>query len=410
MTSPAVEPFDPFLPELRADPYPVYHRYREASPVHWCPPGESAGTRGAWYLFRYADVTRVLRDPRFVREARRVLPAESFPPIPESQRAFWETTDRWILFRDPPDHTRLRSLVNRAFSPGVVETRRRRIERVADELLDAVAGASELDLLRDFAFPLPVIVIAELLGVPPQDRDRVKLWSARLTAALDMKPTRMGYESGSEAVLEFTAYLREIIAQRRRHPQDDLISRLIASETEGGKLSEDELVSNSILLVFAGHETTVNLIGNGMLALLQHADQLALLRRRPELLPGAVDELLRYDAPVQVTRRLPLEDVELGRHLIRRGQEARLLLGAANRDPEVYPDPDRLDITRTGPLHNSFGLGIHFCLGAPLARAEAAIAIAALLRRFPALRLLDEAPAWRDTVGLRGLVRLRVGL
>jgi len=399
--------FDPCGPDLRVDPYPWYARYRAHDPLHRCrlPDG-----RRAWYLFRHRDVTRALRDPRFVREARRVYPPEAFPPIPESQRQFWQTTDLWILFRDPPTHTRLRALLGKAFTPPMVEGLRPRIAAVAEDLLRGLRDRREADLLGDFASPLPIIVIAEVLGVPPEDRQLIRAWSLALTNALDVPATPDGYEAGSRATGELTAYLRQIVAARRRRPRNDLISDLIAAEASGEGLSEEELLANCVLLVFAGHETTVNLLGNGMLALLRHPAQLELLRSRPADARDAVEEMLRYDCPVQFARRLAAEDVDLGEQAVRQGDQVRLMLGSANRDPEVYPDPDRFDLRRGGPQHSAFGMGIHFCLGAPLARAEAAIAITTLLARFPSLRLRDEPLAWRETVGLRGLTRLPVAL
>ncbi len=400
-----LEPFDPFRAEFRQDPYPVYHRYRAASPVHRV---EGPGGRASWYLFRYEDVGNALKEPRFIREARRIFPRDAFAPIPKEQSAFWEMTDRWMLFRDPPDHTRLRSLVNKAFTPRITERTAPRIQAVADDLLDRVVGTGKMDLVLEFAFPLPVIVIAEMLGVPPADRERFRAWSMALAAAIDVKQSSAAYAEGNRATLELTAYLREIVEERRRHPREDLISDLIRAEEDGGRLSEEELLATLTLLVLAGHETTVNLIGNGMLALLRAPAELARLRACPELFPDAVEELLRYDSPVQMTRRLAAEDLCVGGQQIRRGDDVRILLGAANRDPEAFPDPDRLDLSRRGAPHRAFGLGIHFCVGATLARTEGQLAIATLLRRLPGLRLERGPLSWRESVGFRALTGLPV--
>jgi cytochrome P450 len=317
-------------------------------------------------------------------------------------------TDRWMVFRDPPDHTRLRSLVSKAFTPRVVEALHPRIQTLADELLDRVERAGAMDLILDFAFPLPVIVIAELLGVPPDDRRQFREWSTALAAAIDVKQTPDAYEKGNRAALDLTAYLHQVVTERRRAPRDDLISRLIAVEESGGRLTEAELIATCTLLVLAGHETTVNLIGNGILALLQTRDQMDLLRSQPTLMPLAIEEFLRYDGPVQMTRRIAGEDVEMAGQRIKRGDDVRILVGAANRDPAAFPDPDRLNITREGKPHRTFGFGIHACLGALLARAEGEIAFATLLRRLPYLELGEGPPHWRENVGFRGLTTLPV--
>jgi pimeloyl-[acyl-carrier protein] synthase len=298
--------------------------------------------------------------------------------------------------------------VSPAFTPRIAERTVPRIEAVAAELLDKVVDRGQMDLVLEYAFPLPVIVIAELLGVPPEDRERFRDWSMTLAAAIDVKPTAAGYEEGNRAALELTGYLREIVEARRRNPCEDLISDLVRAQTEEGRVSEDELLATLTFLIFAGHETTVNLSGNGILALLRAPAELARLRDHPEILPDAVEELLRYDSPVQMTRRLAAEDLRFGGQQIRRGDDVRILIGAANRDPEAFPDPDRLDLSRRGAPHRAFGLGIHFCVGAMLGRTEGALAIAPLLRRFPGLRL-DEGPlSWRESVGFRALTGLPV--
>jgi pimeloyl-[acyl-carrier protein] synthase len=313
---------------------------------------------------------------------------------------------KWILFRDPPDHTRLRALVSAAFTPRIVQALAPRIADIAEGLLDEVEPTGSFDLIRDYAFPLPVIVIAELLGIPPQDRMRFRDWSIALGAAIDLRTSPDVYVAASEATGEVTAYLREIVAERRAEPREDLVSALIAAESEGGPLDEEELIAMCVLLLVAGHETTVNLIGNGVLALLRHPEQLELLRSRPDLYDGAVEELLRFDSSVQFTFRYAREDIELRGRSISRGEQVGLVLGSANRDPERFSDPDRLDVTRASLHHLAFGMGIHFCLGAPLARLEARLALETLFRRLPGLRLVEEPLRWRPGIGFRGLEAL----
>ncbi len=397
--------FDLLAPEVRADPYPLYDFLRAWDPVHW---SEEAAR---WILTRYADISAVLRDGRFsadrATQFMRLLGAEER----EHLGALEAGLARQLLFIDPPDHTRLRRLVNAAFTPRVVERMRARIQEIVDDLLDAVAPRGRMDVIADLAYPLPSIVIAEMLGVPPADRDRFKRWSDDLAAFIGLSPALV--ESARRAqgsMLEFADYFREIIAARRAQPGEDLLSALIAAEAQGDVLSEEELLANCILLLAAGHETTTNLIGNGLLALLRHPDALARLRREPDLIRSAVEELLRYDSPVQATARLAKADVEVGGRTIQAGQGVVLLLGAANRDPEQFPDPHALDLARADNRHLAFGAGAHFCVGAPLARLEGQIAIGTVLRRFPDLRLVDAPLAWRESVAFRGLESLPVAL
>jgi cytochrome P450 len=391
--------FDPFLPEVIADPYPAYHRLRQADPVHLSP-------LGFWLLTRYDDCVMVLRDQRFVREG--------FERALESVYGILTETDRIprsMLFRDPPDHTRLRSLVNRAFTPRVVESLRPRIEQIVDGLLDRVQDSGRMEVIADLAYPLPVTVISEMLGVPESDRDAIKQWSADVARSLDAIGLPIATDlvaRGRAARRALVEYFRSLIPERRRQPRSDLLSHLIAAEEQGDKLSEGELLSTCVLLYIAGHETTVNLIGNGLLALLRHPGELARLRAEPRLIPSAVEELLRYDGPVQRTARIAGADVEIDGRAISKGAMAVVLVGAANRDPAQFPDPDRLDVARADNRHIAFGFGIHFCLGAPLARLEAQIAFAALLRRAPRLALATETPEWRDSQVLRGLKALPV--
>jgi cytochrome P450 len=388
---------NPMDPAFVADPYPTYHRLRAEDPVHHSP-------LGFWVLTRYDDVIAALRDPRLAKEAIAAWVAARFgAPMPALGLS--------MLDRDPPDHTRLRGLVSKAFTPRVVEGLRPHIQQIVDGLLDRAQDAGALDLIEGFAYPLPVIVICEMLGVPVADHERFKGWSLDIARGLDsvLLPTDSDVPRRSMAARTALAdYFRELIARRRAAPRADLLSGLIAAEEAGDKLSENELLATCILLLIAGHETTVNLIGNGTLALLRHPDQLRLLRENPGLIGSAIEELLRFDGPVQRTARIPSEDVVIAGHTIARGEMVMPFIGAADRDPAQFPDPDRLDITRTDNRHIAFGWGIHFCLGAPLARIEGQIAIGTLVRRLPKLALATEAPEFRQSLTLRGLASLPV--
>jgi cytochrome P450 len=358
-------------------------------------------------LSRYADCVAVLRDAtRFSADPRDLANYDLLMQGIGEDRPLMQMQRKWMLLMNPPDHTRLRTLVTKAFTPRVVESLRPRIQEVVDQLLVAVQEAGAMDVIADLAYPLPVIVIAGMLGVPAEDRESFKGWSRDLARTLDPIITPEVLTAGDEATVAFIDYFRALVAKRRKDPQDDLLSGLIAAEEQGDRLSEDELLATAVLLFGAGHETTMNLIGNGLLALLRNPHQFEKLRDDPSLAPSAVEEFLRYDGPVQMTARTALEDVEINGRTIAKGQQAVILLGAANRDPAQFADPDRLDLTRRDNRTLAFSHGIHYCLGAPLARVEAQIAINTLLRRLPALRLQTEELEWRETVTLRGLKAL----
>jgi len=346
-----------------------------------------------------------LRDPRLIKEPIAAFVAARFGmAVPPGLGLS-------MLDRDPPDHTRLRGLVSKAFTPKALESLRPRIQQIVDGLLDQIERRGEMDLIEEFAYPLPVIVICEMLGVPVEDHERFKHWGLDIARGLDAIMLPPDSEVGKRSVSGRRAlaeYFRALIAERRAAPRDDMLSALIAAEEAGDKLSEEELLASCILLLVAGHETTVNLIGNGTLALLKHPEQLRRLRENPGLIGSAVEELLRYDGPVQRTARIPSEDLVIGGKTIPKGEMVMPFLGAANRDPAQFPDPDRLDITRTDNRHIAFGMGIHFCLGAPLARMEGQIAISTLLRRLPKLALASQRPEHRQSLTLRGLVSLPV--
>jgi cytochrome P450 len=392
--------FNPLSPEFIANPYPHYHRLRAVDPMHLTPFGFYAASR-------HADAATILRDKRFGKDfvgrmTRRFGPQVMDEPI-------YLSMSHWMLQQDPPDHGRLRGLVVRAFTARRVEDMRPRIQAIVDGIIDRVAPRGHMDLIGDFAFRLPVIVICDMLGIP-EDHREIFFGSSRAGGRLlDPAPlTRAEIDEQNNYNLASAEYFRGLFELRRREPGDDLTTQLVHAEEEGNKLTNEELTANIILLFGAGHETTVNLIGNGLLALHRNPDQLRLLTDDPALMPNAIDELLRYDSSVQVTGRTTLEDVDdIGGIAMPKGQSVICLLGAANRDPAVYADPDKLDIKRADIRPLSFGGGIHYCLGAQLARIEGEIAIATLLRRLPNLRIADlDHPDWRQTFVLRGLNRL----
>ena len=395
--------FNPLASRLREDPYPHYRRLRERDPVH-----RSRLAQG-WVLTRYDDVAAVLRDPRFSVDRSLAFPG-SDPTAPDGGFGpFFGSLSRTILFKDPPDHTRLRTLVSTAFTPRAVELLRPRIQEIVDELLDAAKQRGSMDVIPDLAVPLPVIVIAELLGIPPEDRERFKGWSHVVAEGLEPVLDRNVIRRANAVTQELEGYFADIIRERRAHPREDIISRLVAAEEAGDRLDEAEMLAFCQLLLVAGNETTTNLIGNGLLALLRHPDQLQRLRDDPALVESAVEELLRFDSPVQMTGRIALQDLELGGRPIGKNTFVLPLIGAANRDPLQFADPDRLDIGRRDNRHLSFGQGIHYCLGAPLARAEAQIAFGRLIERSARIELASP-PRWRHTITLRGLASLPVRL
>ncbi len=400
--------YDLYSDAFRADTYATFARMRERDPV-LCQPGLD-GETPIWFVTRYEDAEAVLLDDeRFVRDPRLAVPPERLAALNEGLPDAIAFIDSHMLNRDGDDHRRLRRLVSKAFTPRMIERLRPRIQEIADELLDGVAAGGEMDLVSAFAFPLPITVIAELLGVPAAERDRFREWSDAMVrpalAAADM-------ERFEVSLHEFAGYLRTLFEERRRVPRDDLSGALVAVEDGGDTLSEEELSSMVALLIIAGHETTVSLIGNATLALLLDGEQRAALDRDPALLPRAVEELIRYDGPVERTlTRWASVDLELRGRTIRRGEPVVVVLGAANRDPGRFEDPDRLDLAAEREnRHLGFGRGRHFCLGAPLARLEAEVALASLLRRLPGLRLAvrEEELRWRPVPLFRSLVALPV--
>jgi cytochrome P450 len=398
-----------FGAQFKADPYPTYAWLREHAPAH-----SHTNRRGVttWYITRYDDCLGILRDhQRFVKDYRNTLTTTERLALPSTPPLLHLLSDH-ILNMDLPDHARLRTLVNDAFTVTMVERLASRVQTIADELLDQVAAQGDMDLIEDFAFPLPIIVMAELLGVPPEDRTRFRRWSSAIVApTADVERTLRKLEKVRPIIEDFIAYLSAICTARRAEPRDDLISSLLQVESAGDRLSEEELFSMVLLLIVVGHETSVNLIGNGMLALLTHPDTLAQLRRQPEIMPLAVEELIRFANPVErAPMRFAAQPVAFYDQEIQRGDSVSVVLAAANRDPAHFSAPDRLDLTRTPNRHLGFGMGIHYCLGAPLARLEGRIAFATLLRRLPDLRLAApvEALRWHTHPIMRGLHHLPV--
>jgi len=400
--------YDLYSDAFRADTYATLARMREEDPV-FCQPGIN-GETPICFVTRYAEAEAVLLDDeRFVRDPRLALPPDRLAAFEAEFPEALEWVDNHMLNRDGADHRRLRGLVSKAFTPRMIQQLRPRIQEIADDLLDPVVVGGEMELVSTFAFPLPITVIAELLGVPAADRDQFREWSdAFVRPALEPdEQARM-----LESMAQFVQYLQALFETRRHEPGEDLISALVAVEDGGDTLSQKELSSLVSLLIVAGHETTVSLIGNAMLALLTHPEQRAAIARDPALLPRAVEELIRYDGPVERTlNRWAAEDVELGGQTIRRGESVIVILGAADHDPERFSEPGKLNLmAERDARHLGFGRGSHFCLGAPLARLEAEIAIATLLRRLPGLRLavLQDELRWRPVPLFRSLVALPV--
>lgn len=397
--------YDIFTPQAIADPYPIYRRLQTDAPRFW------DEARGLWIFTRYADVSTLLAHPS--------LGAEKFDPngLPTTLQPefgpLYAMLSRQMLFQDPPRQTRLRSLAAKAFTPRVVEHLRFQIQQWTDAFLDAALinrADGSLDIIRDLAYPLPATVIAEMLGIPPEDRDQFKQWSDDFAGFLgtfsndcaDLRPFLRG-------IYRLMDYLHGIVDRTRAKPGDNLLSALIEVEEQGDKLTEEELIANCLLLLVAGHETTTNLIGNGLYALLSHADQAAWLRQNPALIPGAIEELLRYESPIQWTTRHAKETITLDGLRIEAGKFLMLGLGAANRDPAQFTAPDCLDLARREGRHLAFGWGVHYCLGAALARLEGQIALGTLLRRFPTLRLAAEGSLrWRPNLIFRAQESLPV--
>jgi cytochrome P450 len=408
---PSAREFDLFLP-LRSrggleNPFAIYALLRAVRPVMKMPI-EGYDGPGVWFLTRYQDVHSTLRDPRFsVDRLRAPIIRDNLERLPPFLRQSVQSV-RSMLNMDPPDHTRVRKLVNKAFTPRRIESLRAHIETIVDELLAPVMKAGQMDVIDALAAPLPAIVIAELLGVPAEDHRQFKSWASEIVASLGQPTAGDRRSDALPAMQKLFGYLSGIIADRRREPRDDLISAMVQAQEEEDALSDMELLATSNLLLIAGHETTTNLIGNGLLALLREPDELARLRADAALLPTAIEEMLRFDGPVQATVRVAREDFEIDGNQIPEGSLLLVGIGAANHDPAVFNEPERLDVGRDPNPHLAFGFGAHFCLGAPLARLEGQIAFRMLLERFPNMTLATETPQYRSNPVLRGLVSLPI--
>lgn len=387
-------------PEVLANPYPLFRRLRTEDPVHWDP------FLHTWVVTRYVDVLEVLHNFSANRthtpEKLKAMGLEEISPLAQLMV-------KQMLFMDAPAHTRLRSLASYAFSPARVAVLRSHIREIVNRLLDDVQAKGKMDIIADLAEPLPAIVTAEMLGVPLEDRNQLKAWSADFAEMLgnfqhnpEQAPRML------RTVQDMTAYFRETIRRQKDHPQEGLVHSLMTAEVDGDRLSEEEVVANSIVTMVGGQETTTNLIGNGMLTLLRNPEEMKRLRDDLSLIPSAVEEMLRYESPSQHTGRLAPEDVELDGRTIRKGQAVMAVMAAANRDPERFPDPDRFDVSRKDNRHLAFGYAAHFCFGAALARVEGQEALEALVRRLPDLELEPGRLVWRNNLGLRGLIALPV--
>jgi cytochrome P450 len=387
-------------PEVLANPYPLFHRLRSQAPVQW---DQFLHT---WVITRYADVLEVLHtfsaDRTHTPEKLDSLGLSEISPVAQLMV-------KQMLFMDPPAHTRLRSLASQAFSPARVAVLRSHIREIVDRLLDAVQNKGEMDIIAELGEPLPAIVTAEMLGVPPNDRNRLKTWSADFAEMLgNFQHNPEHAPRMLRTVEDMTAYFRDTIRRQKDIPQEGLVHSLMTAEVNGDRLSEEEVVANSIVTMVGGLETTTNLIGNGVLTLLRNPQEMQRLRDDPSLIPSAVEEMLRYESPSQHTGRLAPKDTELGGKLIRKGQAVMAVMAAANRDPERFLDPDRFDVSRTDNRHLAFGYAAHFCFGAALARVEGQEVFEALIRRLPNLTLQPGPLVWRNNLGLRGLTSLPV--
>lgn len=391
--------FDPWNPDFVASPYAVYDELRRDAPVSFFEP------TGQWLIARHADVNALLRDRRLGRSYLHLATHEEFgrEPEPEFQDPFWRVVRAGMLDVEPPVHTRLRRLVSKAFTPRMVESMRPRVRAIVEGLVDDFVEKGGGDLIAEVAEPLPVTVIAEMLGVPDADRHLLRPWSADICGMYELNPSQEAQHTAVRAASEFSDYLKDLARARKADPGEDLISALAQIE----ELTEDELVGTCVLLLNAGHEATVNVTGNGWWSLFRNPSELVRLRDDLSLLPTAIEELMRYDTPLQMFERWVLEDIEVGGVAIPKGKEVALLFGSANRDPEVFDEPDRLDVGRADNPHISFGAGIHFCLGAPLARIELVESFGALLRKAPAMELTSE-PVWNPGYIIRGLRSLDV--
>jgi cytochrome P450 len=385
------------------DPYPTYARLRDDHPVGWAAT-PAVGYAGFWFVSRYADVATGLKDNRFGREITRVMPAEAFPPIPEAHQPLYAMLSSWMLFKDPPEHARLRRIAAPVFSLRAVLAMRPRIELLLDAALARIPERGPFDIVSEFTSPLSIDIVADLMGVPEEDHGLVRGWVREITLSLDMVRTPERIAAGSRRAAELIGYFERLVNEHRRVPRDNLMSLLIAAHEDGSFLDNHELLASCVLFLFAGHEASSLLIGNGLAAMAQHPDQWALLREGSVSAKSVVTELLRYDSPQQIVFRHALEDITFAGTAIRKGQTVGFGLGSANRDPRAFPDPDRLDPGREETRHLAFGAGIHTCAGSSLAQMEAEMVFTALAQRFPRLKVVSSQR--QESILVRGLTAL----
>ncbi|HEU4324734.1 MAG TPA: cytochrome P450 [Roseiflexaceae bacterium] len=390
-------------PAFFADPYPTYHELQQHDPLHW------SEAMSAWYVTRYRDVLALLREPRLSNNRTAGLLRGLSPEELQEFEPLRKFLNHWLVFTDPPTHTRLRALLTRVFPPRLTEAMRPKIVALLDELLDAAAARGQLQVMNDLAYPLPAFIVGELLGARREDRELIRAWSDDMILFGPGRYTTDTLRLIQNAFVNMTNYFAEILDSGRTTP-DTITHQLLQVEAEGERLDRDELLAICTMMMFAGHETTMNLVANGILTLLRHPDQLRLLQNNPELIEPCVEELLRYESPVQNISRSVLEDFEYGGVTIRKGQRVVLSVGAANRDPEQFNEPDRFDIQRNQSRHLSFAYGIHFCLGAPLARMEGQLALSTLLQRFPKLHAPDQEITWKPLMLVREMTEMTVEL
>jgi cytochrome P450 len=399
--------FNPSDPRVRHDRYRAFARLRREAPVFY------HETLKLWFISRYEDIASLLTDKRLGRSMSQVLPKREHPDFrDDGSNNRYPCFERYVqsgfIEKEGPDHTRLRKLVHAVFTPRRVDNLRTRVETITADLLTTAMAGGEADFLEDFATPLPVVVIAELLGVPEADRHRLRPWSRDIVGVFDLDGGRSAWQRAETATEAFAGYLLDLSTKRSEQPTDDLISALVSVEEDGDRLTRDELIATCILLLNAGHEATVNAAGNGMLALFRHPDQWRALRENPDLIPSAVEEMLRYDSPLQMFKRWVLEDFEYQGHSLRQGSQVALLFASANRDESRFDNASTFDIDRRDNPHLAFGKGMHFCIGAPLARMELQVTFSTLLRRAPRITLLSDSPRYRDSFVFRGLEALPV--
>ncbi len=394
--------------EFLADPYPVYDQLRVNDPIHWSP------VNSYWILTRYADIASLIHDERLSSNRIGAHAGRMPDQLKAHFRPFFTAVSSWMLMIDPPDHTRLRGLVSKAFTPHVVENMRAMVQKLVNEMLASAKETGRMDVIIDLANPLPALVIAEMLGVPGSDQKQFKTWSDDIAMALSGLDSARSkeellelYEIAQKSFLLLSGYFAEKVAELRQNPRENLLSALVQAEEQGDRLTQDELFSNCVLLMLAGHETTTNLIGNGVLALIRNPDELERLKQKPELIGSAIEELLRYDSPVQKCR-VALADFPVDGQEIKQGQMVCFSFGAANRDPEYFASPHQLDLARQPNRHLAFGHGLHYCVGAALARLEGQVALSTIFRTLPGLRLNSDSLEWNRSLTLRGLKSLPV--